>query len=110
MIKAVQAVVGLGLLCFAATQVAVAATDISKLPRIKQELVAPPAVPKHDQAVKGGPRVVEVRMETKELLMEVAPGAKVWALTFNGSVPGPLIVCTKVIIWNLLWSIQKKAH
>ncbi|MCP5273684.1 MAG: nitrite reductase, copper-containing [Burkholderiales bacterium] len=92
MIKAVQAVVGLGLLCFAATQAAVAATDISKLPRIKQELVAPPAVPKHDQVVKGGPRVVEVRMETKEVLMEVAPGANVWALTFNGSVPGPLIV------------------
>ncbi|MDR4521668.1 MAG: copper-containing nitrite reductase [Nitrosomonas sp.] len=92
MIKAVQAVVGLGLLCFAATQAAVAATDVSKLPRIKQELVAPPAVPKHDQAIKGGPRIVEVRMETIEKLIEVAPGAKAWALTFNGSVPGPLIV------------------
>ncbi|SEN13721.1 copper-containing nitrite reductase [Nitrosomonas marina] len=92
MIKAVQAVFGLGLLCFAATQAAVAATDISKLPRVKQELVAPPAVPKHDQVAKGGPKVVEVRMETKEVLMEVAPGANVWALTFNGSVPGPLIV------------------
>lgn len=92
MIKAVQAVVGLGLLCFAATQTAVAATDISKLPRVKQTLVAPPAVPKHDQVAKGGPKVVQVHMETKEVLMEVAPGAKVWALTFNGSVPGPLIV------------------
>lgn len=90
--RAVQAVVGLGLLCFAATQVAVAATDISKLPRVKQELVAPPAVPKHDQVAKGGPKVVEVRMETIEKLVEVAPGAKVWALTFNGTVPGPLIV------------------
>ncbi len=92
MIKAVHAVVGLGLLCFAATQAAVAATDVSKLPRIKQEMVAPPAVPKHDQAVKGGPRIVEVRLETIEKLVEVAPGAKVWALTFNGSVPAPLIV------------------
>ena len=44
MIKAVQAVVGLGLLCFAATQVAVA-QDISKLPRVKQErLVEPPVL------------------------------------------------------------------
>ena len=36
MIKAVQAVVGLGLLCLGATQAVVAATDISKLPRVKQ--------------------------------------------------------------------------
>lgn len=90
MIKAVQAVLGLGLLCFAATQVAVA-QDISKLPRVKQELVAPPNVPVHDQVSKG-PKIVEVRMETQEKLVEVAPGAKVWGLTFNGSIPGPLIV------------------
>jgi len=91
MIKAVQAIVGLGLLCFAATQTVVAATDISKLPRVKLELVAPPNVPAHEQVSKG-PKVVEVTMETVEKLIEVAPGAKVWALTFNGSVPGPLIV------------------
>ena len=76
MIKAVQAVLGLGLLCFAASQAAVAAPDYAKLPRIKQELVAPPNAPKHDQAVSGGPRIVEVRMETQEKLIEVAPGAK----------------------------------
>lgn len=91
MIKAVQAVVGLGLLCFGASQVALA-QDISKLPRVTQKLVAPPAVPKHDQVAKGGPKIVQVRMETTEKLMEVAPGAKVWGLTFNGSIPGPLIV------------------
>jgi nitrite reductase (NO-forming) len=91
MIKAVQAVVGLGLLCFGATQAVVAAPDLSKLPRVKQELVAPPNVPVHDQVSKG-PKIVEVRMETTEKLMEVAPGAKVWGLTFNGSIPGPLIV------------------
>ena len=91
MIKAVQAVVGLGLLCFGATQAVVAAPDLSKLPRVKQELVAPPNVPQHDQVSKG-PKIVEVRMETTEKLMEVAPGAKVWGLTFNGSIPGPLII------------------
>lgn len=90
--RTVRAVIGLGLVCFAATGVAVAATDISKLPRVKQELVAPPAVPKHDQVAKGGPKIVEVRMETIEKLVEIAPGAKVWGLTFNGSIPGPLIV------------------
>ena len=89
--KAVQAVLGMGLLCFGASQ-ALAATDISKLPRVTQELVAPPAVPKHDQVAKGGPKVVQIRMETTEKEIEVAPGANVWALTFNGSVPGPLIV------------------
>lgn len=89
--KAVQAVLGLGLLCFGASQ-ALAAADISKLPRVTQKLVAPPAVPKHDQVAKGGPKVVQVKMETIEKQIEVAPGVKVWALTFNGSVPGPLIV------------------
>ncbi|MEK7779251.1 MAG: copper-containing nitrite reductase [Pseudomonadota bacterium] len=62
-----------------------------KLPRIKQALIAPPNVPAHDQVSKG-PRIVEVHMETQEKLIEVAPGAKVWGLTFNGSIPGPLIV------------------
>lgn len=90
--KAIQALVGFGLLCFAATQVAVAATDISKLPRVKQELVAPPAVPKHDQVAKGGPKVVQVRLETIEKQVEIAPGVKMWGLTFNGSIPAPLIV------------------
>ncbi|MBS0423798.1 MAG: nitrite reductase, copper-containing [Proteobacteria bacterium] len=92
MIKAVQAIVGLGLLCLGATQAAVAAApDISKLPRVKQTLVAPPNAPAHEQTSKG-PKVVEITMETKEKLVEVAPGAKVWGLTFNGSIPGPLIV------------------
>ena len=89
--KAVQAVIGLGLLCFGFTQ-AVAAVDISKLKRVTQTLVAPPAVPKHDQVAVGGPKIVQIRMETTEKKIEVAPGAEVWALTFNGSVPGPLIV------------------
>lgn len=90
--KVVQAVIGLGLLCFTATYAVAAKHDISKLPRVKQQLVAPPFVPEHDQVAKGGPKIVEVKMETIEKLVEVAPGAKVWALTFNGTVPGPLIV------------------
>lgn len=62
------------------------------LERIKQELVAPPFLPKHDQAAKGGPKVVEVTLTVMEKKMEVAPGDSIWALTFNGSVPGPIIV------------------
>ncbi len=90
--KVVQGVVGLGLLCMSAAP-AVAATNISKLPVVTQELVAPPFAPKHDQVAKGGPKVVKIRMETIEKLVDVAPdGTKMWALTFNGTVPGPLIV------------------
>ena len=89
--KVVQGAVGFGLLCMSAGA-AMAATDISKLPVVTQELVAPPFLPKHDQVAKGGPKVVKVRMETIEKLVQIAPdGTKMWALTFNGTVPGPLI-------------------
>lgn len=67
--------------------------DIASLERVKQKLVPPPFVPEHDQVASGKPKVVEVRMEVEEKLIEVDQGAKVWACTFNGSVPGPLIVC-----------------
>ncbi len=68
--------------------------DLSHLPRVKQELVAPPFAPVHEQVASGGPKIVEVRMETEEKLMTVDEDteAEVWALTYNGSVPGPLII------------------
>ncbi|MBT5297040.1 MAG: nitrite reductase, copper-containing [Rhodospirillaceae bacterium] len=67
--------------------------QIAKLPRVKQEMVAPPFFPKHDQIAKGGPKVVEVRfvIEEKKMVLD-DEGAEVWAMTFNGSVPGPMIV------------------
>ena len=40
----------------------------------------------------GEPRVVEIRMVVEEKEIEVAPGVFMWAFTFNGSVPGPIIV------------------
>ena len=66
--------------------------DVSQLERVTQELVAPPFLPAHEQTYDGEPRVVEVRMEIEEKEIEVAPGAFIWAFTFNGSVPGPIIV------------------
>ena len=60
--------------------------------RVKQELVAPPYLPKHDQVAKGGPKIVEVTLSAIEKKMEIAPGDSIWALTFNGSVPAPIIV------------------
>jgi len=64
-----------------------------QLERVTQTLVAPPFVPKHDQVAQGKPKVVVVKLnvEEKEIILE--NGAHAWVCAFNGSVPGPLIVC-----------------
>ncbi len=68
--------------------------EIMKLPRVTQELVAPPGAPEHEQVASGGPKVIEVTMVTHEVRWEIDDlGTEVWALTYDGSVPGPLIVC-----------------
>ena len=68
--------------------------EIAALPRVKQELVAPPFAPEHEQVASGGPKVVEVTLTTPEIKMDIdGNGTEIWALTFNGSVPGPLIIC-----------------
>ncbi|MDJ1157527.1 copper-containing nitrite reductase [Chelatococcus sp. SYSU_G07232] len=69
------------------------ALDVSRLPREQVELVAPPFIHPHEQATKAGPKVVEFRMviEEKELVID-SHGTKVQAMTFNGSVPGPMMV------------------
>ena len=66
--------------------------DIDNLPRVKQKLVSPPFVPDHEQVAMGGPKIVEVEFIIEEKEIEVAPDAFIQAMTFNGSVPGPLIV------------------
>lgn len=79
----------------AQAQVQAAPADLSGYTRVKQELVAPPFAPVHEQVATGGPKIIEVFMETTERLMVVDEdtGAEIWALTYNGSVPGPLIIC-----------------
>ncbi len=67
-------------------------TDISALEHVTEKLVAPPNVPEHEQVVSGPPRVIQIKMVIEEKQIELEPGASVWAFTFNGSVPGPLIV------------------
>ena len=76
-------------------QVQAPAADLSGYTRVKQELVAPPFAPVHEQVATGGPKIIEIFMETTERLVVVDEdtGASVWALTYNGSVPGPLIIC-----------------
>ncbi|SEL11845.1 copper-containing nitrite reductase [Pacificibacter marinus] len=68
--------------------------DLSGYTRVKQDLVAPPFAPAHEQVATGGPKIVEITMETEERLLTVDEdtGAEIWALTYNGSVPGPLII------------------
>ncbi len=67
--------------------------DISKLPRVKQVLVAPPFLPEHDQVAQGGPKIIEVTftIEEKKIIID-NDGTEVWAFAYNGSVPGPMIV------------------
>ena len=62
------------------------------LPRVTQDMVAPPMLPKFEQVDKDGPKIVQVTFVVQEKKMEVAPGDSIWAFTFNGSVPGPMIV------------------
>lgn len=66
--------------------------EIGKLERVKQTLVAPPNVPEHSLEAPAKPRVVEVELVVEEKEIEVEPGVFMWAFTFNGSVPGPMIV------------------
>src|SRR5262245_44272849 len=65
----------------------------SALPRQKIETVAPPFVHPHEQATSRGPRIIEVRLvtEEKEIVID-DEGTRLQAMSFNGTIPGPLIV------------------
>lgn len=68
-------------------------TSPAGLERVTQTLVDPPFLPVHNQVAVGAPKIVEVRLEIEEKQIEIdASGTKIWALTFNGTVPGPMIV------------------
>jgi nitrite reductase (NO-forming) len=69
-----------------------AAVDLSSLERIKRELVPPPFVHEHEQVAPGAPRIVEFEMSIVEKEIQVADDAWLQAMTFNGSVPGPMMV------------------
>lgn len=62
------------------------------LPQVTEEMVAPPMLPKFDQVDNDGPKVVKVTFTVQEKKIEVAPGDSIWAFTYNGSIPGPMIV------------------
>ena len=57
---------------------------------VTQTLVAPPFLPEHEQVADGPPRLVKIHMDIVEREVEIAPGAFVWQMAFNNSVPGPV--------------------
>ncbi len=69
------------------------APDLADLPRVKIDLVAPPFIHAHEQIASGGPKVVEFEMIIEEKALVIDDyGTTVQAMTFNGSVPGPMMV------------------
>ncbi len=69
------------------------ASKAKGLKRVKQILVKPPLLPKHSQKANSKPKIVEVRLEANERELVIDPsGTTITALTFMGSVPGPIIV------------------
>lgn len=66
---------------------------IDTLERVTIDLVPPPFVHAHDQVAPGDARVVQFRMEIEEKPMVVdGQGTVLRAMTFEGSMPGPLMV------------------
>jgi nitrite reductase (NO-forming) len=67
--------------------------EANSLERQKIDLVAPPLVHAHEQATKEPPRIMEITLtvQEKEVAVDDA-GTKLQAMTYNGSIPGPLIV------------------
>lgn len=66
--------------------------DLSGLTRRKVKLVAPPFVHAHEQVASSGPEIVEFEIQIVEKEMQIDEDAWLQAMTFNGSVPGPMMV------------------
>jgi len=64
-----------------------------RLPRHKVELVSPQFAHAHDQVSRHGPRIIEFTLpiEEKEIVIDQT-GTKFQAMTFGGSMPGPLMI------------------
>lgn len=85
--------VGMAIISSLLMSVPAKADDLSNLPRVRQELVAPPLLPAHEQIAKGGPKIIEVHLAIEEKKMVIDDqGTEIWAFTYGGTVPGPMIV------------------
>ena len=92
MITRRTALLGAAIAALVVAAPALAADDL-KLPRQAVELVAPPFVHSHEQATKEGPKIIEFKLtiKEKEVIIDDA-GTKFQAMTFNGSMPAPMMV------------------
>lgn len=68
------------------------AIDLTALPRREVKLLVPPMVHPHEQVASVGPSVVAFEMKIIEKEIQVDADAYLQAMTFNGSVPGPMMV------------------
>lgn len=68
--------------------------DLSDMPRRKVKLVPPPFAHAHEQVATTPPAVVEFEMTIieKEFEVDEDTGAMLQGMTFDGSIPGPLMV------------------
>ena len=64
-----------------------------KLLRESVTLVAPPFVHAHEQVTKSGPKIIEFKLTVVEKPIVIDDdGTTIPGMTFNGSIPGPLMV------------------
>lgn len=67
--------------------------DLSNLKVLTPKLLAPPMVMEHNQVAIGDAKLVKFEMTIIEKLIEIdEDGTKVWAMTYEGTVPGPIMV------------------
>ena len=82
-------VAALGTLCCGEA----AMSDELSLPREHVTLIAPPFVHPHEQATNQGPKVLDFTLTVEEKPMVIDDeGTTVEAMTFNSSIPGPMMV------------------
>jgi nitrite reductase (NO-forming) len=63
------------------------------LPREEVTLVAPPFVHPHEQATTAGPKIIAFKLVVQEKLLTIDDeGTTMQAMTYNGSIPGPMMV------------------
>ncbi len=89
MIKIIMLLLGLALFVIGCTSSSLRDVEFQKTQEI---LVKPPYLPAHQQRSLGPPQIIQVRLVTEEKEIEIADGVYVQAATFNGSIPGPIIV------------------
>lgn len=92
--QALMGVAAAGLLAALPQMTALAAeVDPTTLPRERIALVAPPFVHAHEQVATTGPRVIEYTMIIEEKAVVIDDeGTTLQGMTFNGSIPGPMMV------------------